>query len=127
VRLLGHRTDIPDLLGAADVVVLPSKWEARALVAQEALRGGVPLVATAVGGIPELVGEAAVLVPYGDAGALAAAVERLLDDAVAAKRLAGLGQRRAATWPDEDAVAADLLELYRDLVRRGGPRPTSAN
>ena len=53
VRLLGHRHDMSDLLAAADIAVLTSTWEARALVAQE-LRAGVPLVATAVGGVPEL-------------------------------------------------------------------------
>ncbi|NUK19395.1 glycosyltransferase family 4 protein, partial [Streptomyces lunaelactis] len=70
VRLVGRRDDIGELLAAADVAVLPSRWEARSLLAQEALRLGVPLVATAVGGVPELVGDAAELVRYGDAGAL---------------------------------------------------------
>ena len=80
VRLLGRRTDVPDLLAAADLAVLPSRWEARSLAAQEALRAGVPLVTTAVGGLPELVGDAAVLVPAGDVGALRAAVADLLAD-----------------------------------------------
>ena len=71
VRLLGRRTDVADLLAAADVAVLPSVWEARSLTAQEALRSGTPLVATRVGGVPELVGEAAELVPPGDPVALA--------------------------------------------------------
>ncbi|NUK95613.1 glycosyltransferase family 4 protein, partial [Streptomyces lunaelactis] len=53
VRLVGRRDDIGELLAAADVAVLPSRWEARSLLAQEALRLGVPLVATAVGGVPE--------------------------------------------------------------------------
>ncbi|NUK28282.1 glycosyltransferase family 4 protein, partial [Streptomyces lunaelactis] len=61
VRLVGRRDDIGELLAAADVAVLPSRWEARSLLAQEALRLGVPLVATAVGGVPELVGDAAEL------------------------------------------------------------------
>ncbi|NUK68099.1 glycosyltransferase family 4 protein, partial [Streptomyces lunaelactis] len=81
VRLVGRRDDIGELLAAADVAVLPSRWEARSLLAQEALRLGVPLVATAVGGVPELVGDAAELVRYGDAGALGDAVARLLGDA----------------------------------------------
>jgi glycosyltransferase involved in cell wall biosynthesis len=63
VTLLGHRTDVPDLLAAADLAVITSRWEARQLFAQEALRAGVPLVTTAVGGLPGLVGDAAVLVP----------------------------------------------------------------
>jgi len=116
VRLLGHRSDVADLLGAADLVVLCSRWEARALVAQEALRAGRPLVATASGGIPELVGSAAVLVPYGDAGALAAAVDRLLDDPAEVARLAQAGPIRAAGWPTEADTIDQLLARYHDLV-----------
>ncbi|WP_222194853.1 glycosyltransferase family 4 protein [Modestobacter italicus] len=119
VVLLGRRTDVADLLGAADVCVLPSVWEARSLTAQEALRAGVPLVATAVGGIPELVGDAAELVPYGDAAALADAVADVLTDPARIARLGAAGPRRAATWPDEAATAAQLVELYRELL---GPR-----
>ncbi|NUL13836.1 glycosyltransferase family 4 protein, partial [Streptomyces lunaelactis] len=87
VRLVGRRDDIGELLAAADVAVLPSRWEARSLLAQEALRLGVPLVATAVGGVPELVGDAAELVRYGDAGALGDAVARLLGDAARREEL----------------------------------------
>ena len=57
VRFLGPRRDVPALLAAADVVVVPSTWEGQPLVVQEALRAGRPLVATRVGGIPELTGE----------------------------------------------------------------------
>src|SRR4029078_12111311 len=81
MRFLGHRGDVPALLAAADVVVVPSRWEGQPLIVQEALRAGRPLVATRAGGIPELAGEdGAVLVPPGDPAALAAAVTRLLDD-----------------------------------------------
>ena len=116
VRLLGHRSDIADLLGAADLVVLSSRWEARALIAQEALRAGRPLVATAVGGVPELVGPAAVLVPYGDAGALANAAARLLDDPAEAARLAQAGPAQAARWPTEADTIDQLLARYHELV-----------
>ena len=80
VRLIGRRDDVPELLAAADLALLPSRWESRSVLAQEALHARVPLVATEVGGIPELVGDAAELVPYGDAEALAEAVVRLLGD-----------------------------------------------
>jgi glycosyltransferase involved in cell wall biosynthesis len=116
VRLLGHRADVPDLLRACDLVVLPSVWEARPLVAQEALRAGRPLVATAVGGIPELVGEAAVLVGYGDAAALRDAVARLLADPAECARLAVLGPEQAATWPDEADTAAQALAVYQECA-----------
>ncbi|GAA1261118.1 glycosyltransferase family 4 protein [Kitasatospora nipponensis] len=118
VRLLGHRTDVPDLLAAADVVVVGSRWEARSLVAQEALAAGVPLVATAVGGIPELVGDAAVLVPGGDAAALGRAVRELLADPARRAALAAVGPAQARTWPDEAATVAQVLSTYDELVQR---------
>ncbi|NEC67304.1 glycosyltransferase, partial [Streptomyces sp. SID9727] len=85
--------------------------------AQQALRSGVPLVATAVGGTPELVGDAAVLVPYADAGALAAEVARLLGDPAERDRLAAEGLRQAASWPTEDDTVAQVLAVYDELAR----------
>ena len=68
-RFPGHRDDVPALLAAAAVFVLPSVWEGQPLILQEALRAGVPVVATRVGGTPALTGEdAAVLVPPGTPG-----------------------------------------------------------
>jgi glycosyltransferase involved in cell wall biosynthesis len=118
LRLLGHRDDVAGLLAIADVLVLTSEWEARPLVVQEAMRAGVPVVATAVGGVPGLVGDAAVLVPPGDADALRAALERLLDDPAERRRLAQAGAARAATWPDVAAMVAELEDLYLDLRSR---------
>ncbi|MFF9865507.1 glycosyltransferase family 4 protein [Streptomyces sp. NPDC013953] len=119
VRLLGRRDDVASLLASADVALLPSRWESRAPLAQEALRLGVPLVATAVGGVPELVGDAAVLVPYGDAGALAAAVTELLADPVRRADLAAAGRAQAATWPTEDETIAQVLSVYDELCGAG--------
>jgi glycosyltransferase involved in cell wall biosynthesis len=116
VRWLGRRTDVADLYAAADVVVLPSVWEARSLTAQEALLAGRPLVATAVGGLPELVGDGALLVPPGDADALAAAVRSLLDDPVAAAALAARGRAVAAVWPTEDGTADAVVAAYAEVV-----------
>ncbi|MET8677514.1 glycosyltransferase family 4 protein [Streptomyces sp. NPDC004647] len=116
VRLLGRREDVPALLAAADVAVLPSRWEARALFAQEALRAGVPLVATAVGGVPELVADAAELVPYGDVQALAGAVTRLLADPERQAQLAAAGRAQALTWPTEDDTVAQVLSVYDELA-----------
>ncbi|MFD9910801.1 glycosyltransferase family 4 protein [Streptomyces sp. NPDC059063] len=117
VRLVGRREDVPELLAAADLAVLPSSWESRSLLAQEALHARVPLVATAVGGIPELVGDAAELVPYGDAGALAAAVVRLLTDDARRAELKDLGRAQAATWPSEDETVAQVLSVYDELTQ----------
>ncbi|MBT2508324.1 glycosyltransferase family 4 protein [Streptomyces sp. ISL-98] len=116
VKLLGRRDDIADLLAVADVAVLASKWEGRSVVAQEALRAGVPLVATAVGGVPELVGDAAELVPYGDTDALAGAVVRLLADPARRQWLAEAGRAQAAHWPTEDDTVAQVLSVYDELT-----------
>jgi glycosyltransferase involved in cell wall biosynthesis len=115
VTLVGPSDDVASWLRAADLVLLPSRWEARALVAQEALLAGVPLVATRVGGVPELVGSAAVLVDPDDAEAAARAVRALADDPRARRRLADAGLQQAATWPGEDDVADDLAAVYRRL------------
>lgn len=122
VRLLGRRDDVSELLAVSDLALLPSSWEARSLLAQEALRLGVPLVATQVGGTPELVGNAAELVPYGDAVALAAAVSRLLADPERRRRLATAGRVQAATWPTEDETVAQVLSIYDELTQPPRPR-----
>nr|WP_183341003.1 glycosyltransferase family 4 protein [Microlunatus antarcticus] len=116
VTLVGASDDVASWYHAADLVLLPSRWEARALVAQEAMLAGVPLVATRVGGIPELVGEAAVLIDPDDARAAAGVVRDLAGDPAARHRLADLGLRQAATWPDEDDVADDLAVSYRHVL-----------
>jgi glycosyltransferase involved in cell wall biosynthesis len=118
VLLLGHRSDVPDLLAAADVVVLPSRWEGQPLVVQETLRAGRPLVATDVGGVASMVGEAAVLVAYGDPAALASAVERVLDEPALAQRLTAAGPVRAATWPDLGRTLDQVEGIYAELARR---------
>jgi glycosyltransferase involved in cell wall biosynthesis len=116
VRLLGRRDDVADLLAVADLAVNSSTWEARALVAQEALRQGVPFVGTAVGGVPGLVGEAALLVPPGDPAALAAACRQVLTDGTTAARLKIAGPAQAATWPDRQAAAAMAHAIYAEIA-----------
>lgn len=118
VRLLGQRDDAPELIAAADVVVLTSIWEARALVAQEALRAGTPLVAMRVGGLPELVGDAALLVASGDADELARAVAMVLDDDDLRQRLATAGREQAGRWPTPADTVAALRAVYSDVGLR---------
>jgi glycosyltransferase involved in cell wall biosynthesis len=123
VLLLGRRSDVADLLGAADLCVLPSRWEGSPFTGQEALRAGTPLVATRAGGMPDLFGDAASLVPVGDPRALADAVVRVLTDPAHAAGLAAAGPRQAATWPDEAAAGRQLIAIYRELLGAPGDGP----
>ncbi|MFF4273746.1 glycosyltransferase family 4 protein [Streptomyces sp. NPDC001536] len=120
VRLIGRRDDVTELLAAADLALLSSSWESRSVLAQEALHARVPLVATDVGSMAELVGDAAELVPYGDAEALAESVVRLLGDPERCEDLRDKGVRQAATWPSEDETVAQVLSVYDELTQ---PRP----
>jgi glycosyltransferase involved in cell wall biosynthesis len=115
VRLLGRRSDIPALLAASDLVVVPSVWEGQPLFVQEALNAGKPLIATRVGGIPDLVGDAALLVPVNDPSALWGAIAQVLDDPALAVRLGELSVERARALPSEDEAVGQLSDLYRDL------------
>lgn len=115
VLLLGERADMPALLANADVFVLPSRWEARALVLQEAMRAGRAIVATSSGGTPGLTGPAAVLVPPGDDAALAEAVLAVLADRALAASLGLAARSRAAGFPTQDDALRRALDIYRAL------------
>jgi glycosyltransferase involved in cell wall biosynthesis len=118
VRFAGQRADVPTLLAAADVFVLPSMWEGQPLILQEALRAGVPIVATRVGGNRDLAGEdAAILVPPGDAPLLADAVRAVLGDPALAARLRQAAADRASGLPGEDAAVGAALAEYRYVAR----------
>lgn len=128
VVLLGARDDVPALLLAADVVVVPSRWEARALIIQEAMRAGRPVVATRVGGTPELTGtDAAVLVPPEDPAALADAVAGVLDDASLAARLSGAARQRSASLPAERDAVQSAVAIYARLAARQAAGPGGAS
>jgi glycosyltransferase involved in cell wall biosynthesis len=113
----GQRTDIQALLAAADVFVLPSMWEGQALILQEAIRAGAPIVATRAGGTPAITGEdAAVLIPAGDPAPLADAVRRVLTDPGLAGRLRKAALDRAGHLPGPDAAVSAALAEYRHLA-----------
>jgi glycosyltransferase involved in cell wall biosynthesis len=117
VQRLGWVDDLGPLLGGAAVFVYPSRYEGFGFPPLEAMALGVPVVATAVGSLPEVLGDAAVLVPPGDPTALAGAVDQVLRDDALRQRLVAAGRDRVGryTWPK----AVDrLLATYEDLLRR---------
>jgi glycosyltransferase involved in cell wall biosynthesis len=117
VVLLGARQDVPALLAIADVVIVPSRWEARALILQEAMRSGRPIVATRAGGTPELTGDdGAVLVRPDDPVALAAAVTMVLDDASLRARLSAAASARSASFPTIKDAIDTAVSIYTRLA-----------
>ena len=114
VRFLGHRDDVPALIEAADLFVLPSWVEGLPLGVLDAMARGKPVVAAAAGGTPELVadGETGLLVPPRDADALARALDELLSDPARARRLGEAGRERALAEFSAGAAAEQVLRLY---------------
>jgi glycosyltransferase involved in cell wall biosynthesis len=118
-RFLGARDDVAGLLAAADVFVLPSRWEGQPLILQEALRAGRPIVAADVGGVRDLTGDdAAFLVPADDPAALSRAVLAVLDAPDLAGKLAKAALARAASLPTEADAAAAGLSVYGQIIGR---------
>jgi glycosyltransferase involved in cell wall biosynthesis len=107
------------LLGGADLFVYPSRYEGFGLPVLEAMACGVPVVTTTGGSLPEVAGDAALLVPPGDPGALAAAIAKLAGDPAAHAEVAARGRRRAAgfTW---ERCAALTAAAYRRALAGGG-------
>jgi glycosyltransferase involved in cell wall biosynthesis len=118
VLFLGHRTDVPELLAACDVFVLPSLFEGSSLALLEAMGAGRAVLSSAIGGTGELVvdGEDGVLVPPGDAQALAAGLRKLLDDPALRARLAERAGRRVARDFTPAANCERVTQIYEELI-----------
>jgi glycosyltransferase involved in cell wall biosynthesis len=119
VVFAGYRDDVPSLLAGADLFALPSHMEGLPLVVLEAMAQARPVVATAVGGTPELVDDGAtgLLVPRGDVPALTAALRALLDDPARARALGEAGRRRFEERFTTAAMTDRVLEVYDELAR----------
>lgn len=120
VHFAGYRKDVASILAGADAVVLPSLNEGMGRVLVMAMALGKPIVATRVGGVPELLGagEAGLLVPARDALALAEAITKLLQDPSLASAVGEVGRRRAPRYSAESMLEA-LAKLYRKVVVNG--------
>ncbi|OGL00951.1 MAG: hypothetical protein A3D33_19895 [Candidatus Rokubacteria bacterium RIFCSPHIGHO2_02_FULL_73_26] len=117
-RFTGARADVADLVAALEVVVLPSRSEGLPFALLEAMALGKPVVATTVGGCPEVVedGRTGWLVPPGDAPALAGAVLRLLEDAPAARAMGARGAARVRAEFSLARMVDALQTLYAALL-----------
>jgi len=122
VSLTGEREDVPGRLAGADVFVLSSRSEAMPMVVLEAMAAGLPIVATAVGGVPELVldGETGLLVAPDDPEALAVALSRLAEDPSLRRRLGAAARARAEQHHSLDRMHRSYAEVYRSATSRSG-------
>lgn len=118
VRFLGRREDIPQLLAACDVFALPSVYEGSSLAVLEAMAAGIAIVSSAIGGTEELIedGRSGLLVPPGDAPALAAALRRLLGDPELRERLATRARERVDAGLRREQNAEQVEAVYDDLL-----------
>jgi L-malate glycosyltransferase len=116
---LGRRSDVPDILASCDIAVLPSLAEGLPNAVLEYLAGGLPVVATALGGNLEVVqdGITGLLIPPNDPNALARALARLLDDPVLAAALAKRGQEHVQTKCSFERLVDEVDQLYAKLLR----------
>lgn len=119
VELLGLRSDVPDLLAASDVAVLSTDSEGSPLSVMEYMDAGLPVVATRVGGIPDLIddGVEGLLVERRDPEGLASAIGRLLSDPAEASRMGERARERRRREFGIDAMVANLEDLYLRLYR----------
>ena len=120
VRFRGWVADVPSFLREIDVLVLPSRQEAMPLTVLEAMHAGVPVVATAVGSVPEVVvdGVTGFVVPAEDVAALTTACRALVDDPELRSELGRHGRSRAAQLYSDAAMASAYDHLYRSVLRR---------
>ena len=119
VRWLGVRSDMPNLMAAADLVVLSSDWEGLGLVVMEAAMAGRPVVATAVGGVPEIVEHQVTgsLVPQGDEQALASEMTTMLLNPDQRARMGADARRHAAQAFDLQRMRTATRSLYAEVLQ----------
>lgn len=123
VFLLGYRDDVPNVLQASDILVLPSYREGTPRVVTEAMAAGLPVVATDIAGIPEQVtdGESGYLIPTGDPAALADRLERLLTEPQTRQSFGRAAAERAELF-SVDSMLADIDRVYQSVLSTDAER-----
>lgn len=123
VSFTGMRNDVPRVLAALQVFALPSLWEGMPNAVLEAMAASLPVVATRVGGVPEVVvdGVTGLLIPPRDADALAAAVIRLLRDPALRQQMGKAGHERVRRHFSVEQMVRRTETLYEELLREKAP------
>ena len=116
VRLLGHRSDVADLIAAADAVVSTARWEGQPVGLQEALHAGAAIVATDAGGTGAVVGDAAILVPVGDVASMARALTDVLLHGAVRDDLRSRAIARGGELPTSADALEAALTAYRSVL-----------
>jgi glycosyltransferase involved in cell wall biosynthesis len=128
VHLLGKRDDVAQCLAASDIFVMASRWEGNPLTVMEAMASGVPVVGTAVGGVPDLVesGEHGTLVPPGEPAALGRAMELLCLNPATRRSMGAAARERAQRQFTLPRMVGAYDALYRTALARSLSRETRA-
>lgn len=129
VLFTGLRRDVPRLLAACDLVLMPSRWEGLPIAMLEAMACGKPVVATAVGGVPDVIEDGAngVLVPPGDMAAFASQLRRLLEEPARRQALGARARIDVLRRFDVARTAAQYTALYREALGLGLPANVSVS
>ena len=114
ISFVAHTENIADIYAALDLLAIPSRWEGFGLVAAEAMAAGVPVIASNVGGLPGVLGDAGCMVSPDDAPAFCSAIARVLSDPSSHARMVADGRRQAERF-DWSASATRLASLYEAL------------
>jgi len=129
VQFTGYRQDVPNLLAASDISVLPSRYEGIPRALMESMALGIPVIATDVPGSRTLIrsGENGILVKHDDASELAAAIRNLIETPGLAGKLADRGKQTVRVEYDEHNVAARVEKIYRHILDTGLPQLSDLN
>jgi len=120
IILMGFRHDVADIMGALDLLVLPSHYEPFGRVLVEAMAAGKPVIGTKVGGIPEIIenGTNGLLVAPGSPDALAGAIIRILQDPDMARRMGAAGRQLAKARFGPERYVAQIQDAYEGLIEK---------
>jgi glycosyltransferase involved in cell wall biosynthesis len=116
LHILGYREDIADCIAALDILLIPSLNDGFNLVAVEAMASSKPIVATSVGGLPEVIGDGGILVRSGDTGRMAKEAIKLLNSPGLRKEIGARGRKRAEALFSWDISLQKTLALYHQVL-----------